>query len=202
MSNIHPRLTDQPTMLDFLTSRRTIRRFRPDPVPPEIIERILDTAVYAPSAHNLQPWRFVLLESVAARQKLAEALTATMQRDMRAEDAPESEIQARVARSKRRMLEAPVAVLLCRDRAARRADRLEEDLMGMQSVAAAGLQLLLAAHALGLGGNWICWPLYAQAETRQALDLPESWQPEALFFLGYPAESPETPPRPVPILRR
>lgn len=189
-------------MLELLTTRRTIRRFRPDPVDPEIVERILSVAVYAPSAHNLQPWRFVILETATARQTLAEALTGAMQRDMRLEGAPENEIQARVLRSTRRLLEAPVAVLLCRDRTARRADRLEEDLMGIQSVAAAGLQLLLAAHALGLGGNWICWPLYAPQETRQALDLPESWQPEALFFLGYPAESPETPARPVPILRR
>nr|BAL52538.1 nitroreductase [uncultured Chloroflexota bacterium] len=189
-------------LLAFLCTRRTIRRFRLDPVPPDLVEQILQVAVYAPSAHNLQPWRFVLLESAEAREKLAIALTSAMQRDMRAEGATEEEIQARLVRSQRRLREAPVVILLCRDRAARRSDRPEEDWMGLQSVAAAGLQLLLAAHALGLGGNWICWPLYAPVETRQALDLPEDWQPEALFFLGYPAELPSTPIRAVTILHR
>lgn len=188
--------------LSLLLTRRTVRRFRPEPVPSHLVEQILQAAVYAPSAHNLQPWRFVLLESKETREELADALTSAMRRDMQAEGASEDEIRARVERSRRRLLEAPVAILLCRDRAARRANRPEDDLMGIQSVAAAGLQLLLAAHALGLGGNWICWPLYAPAETRQALDLPESWQPEALFFIGYPAESPSAPTRQVPILRR
>ena len=60
--------------------------------------------------------------------------------------------------------------------------------MGTQSVALAGLQLLLAAHAAGLGANWICWPLYAQEDTRKALDLPETWEPQAMIFLGWTDE--------------
>ena len=63
--------------------------------------------------------------------------------------------------------------------------------MGIQSVALAGLQLLLAAHAEGLAGNWICWALYAQQETQAALNLPKSWQPEAILFIGYPKETPK-----------
>lgn len=194
--------TPSSSLLSLLLTRRTIRRFRPEPIPSHLVEQMLQVAVYAPSAHNLQPWRFVLLESTEARERLASALTTAMRRDMQVEGTSAEEIEARVKRSQRRLREAPVAILLCRDRAARRADHLKEDLMGMQSVAAAGLQLLLAAHALGLGGNWICWPLYAPAETRQALDLPETWQPEALFFIGYPDESPPTPTRQIPILRR
>jgi nitroreductase len=66
-----------------------------------------------------------------------------------------------------------------------RGDESEEVIMATQSVAAAGLQLLLAAHAEGLGSNWICWPLYAQGAVRDALILPESWEPQGMFFLGY-----------------
>lgn len=194
--------TPSSSLLSLLLTRRTIRRFRPEPIPSHLVEQMLQVAVYAPSAHNLQPWRFVLLESTEARERLASALTAAMRRDMQAEGASAEEIEARVERSQRRLREAPVAILLCRDRTARHSDRTEEELMGIQSVAAAGLQLLLAAHALGLGGNWICWPLYAPTETRQALDLPETWQPEALFFIGYPDESPPMPTRQIPILRR
>ena len=57
--------------------------------------------------------------------------------------------------------------------------------MAVQSVAASGLQLMLAAHAEGLGCNWICWPLYAQEVVREALNLSPTWEPQAMFFLGY-----------------
>jgi nitroreductase len=49
---------------------------------------------------------------------------------------------------------------------------------------------LLAAHAEGLGGNWICWPLFTQETVRVTLDLPATWEPQAMFFLGYPDETP------------
>ena len=57
--------------------------------------------------------------------------------------------------------------------------------MAVQSVAACGLQLLLAAHAEGLGANWICWPLYAQEAAREALNLSFNCEPQAMFILGY-----------------
>jgi nitroreductase len=93
--------------------------------------------------------------------------------------------------SLRRMDEAPLVIVLCRDKTDVRADTPEETIMGIQSTALAGLQLLLAAHAEGLGGNWICWPLYAQEATCTALELPETWEPQAMYFLGYPDETPQ-----------
>jgi nitroreductase len=66
-----------------------------------------------------------------------------------------------------------------------------ERTMAIQSVAAAGLQLLLAAHAEGLGGVWACWPLFAQETIQRALNLYESWEPQAMFFVGYHEIIPE-----------
>jgi coenzyme F420-0:L-glutamate ligase / coenzyme F420-1:gamma-L-glutamate ligase len=190
----------------FLRTRRSIRRFKPDPVPAPVIERILTTATYAPSAHNLQPWRFVVIPPrsddfsrpapttdpagtlrgvVTTRQKLAHALTSSMRADMLSEGAPEADIEKRVATSLRRIEEAPVIILLCRDGIAVREHKREDEIMAIQSVANAATYLLLAVHAEGLGGNWLCWPLYAQEETRSALELPENWIPEAMFFLGH-----------------
>lgn len=114
-----------------------------------------------------------------------------MRRDMTAEDASEAEIEKRVANSIRRINEAPVLILLCRDVTAVREHKREEEIMSVQSVAAAATYLLLAAHAEGLGSNWICWPLYAQKETREALELPETWEPQVMIFLGYPDETPK-----------
>lgn len=169
---------------NFLRSRRSIRRFKADPIPDSVIERILTTATFAPSAHNLQPWRFVVVTTSVVRARLAKALTNKMRPDMQAEGAPEAEIEKRVINSIRRIHEAPVLIVLCRDVTAVRADTPEEATMAIQSVAAAGLQLLLAAHAEGLGGNWICWPLYAQEETCQALELPGTWEPQAMILIG------------------
>ncbi len=180
----------------FLRSRRSVRRFLPEPVPEAVIRRILETAVYAPSAHNSQPWQVALLREEAPKRRLAEALTAQMEADMRAGGADEKAIAARVARSRRRIDEAPLIVMLnldaglCPD-----ADDPREHHMAVQSVAMVGLQILLAAHAEGLGGVWVCWPLYAPEATRRALGLPPTWQPQGMLFLGYPAEAPLPPPR-------
>lgn len=65
-----------------------------------------------------------------------------------------------------------------------------EQAMAMQSIAAAGLQLLIAAHAEGLGGVWVCSPLFTQETIKRTLDLPETWEPQAMFFVGYAAHHP------------
>ncbi len=183
-----------PTKTDFhtfLQTRRSIRRFKPNPVPDSVIESILHTATFAPSAHNRQPWRFAVVKDSAVKMRLGKAITAKMQIDMQAQNAEKSDIEKRATTSLRRIDEAPLVIILCRDKNDIRIDTPEETIMGIQSTALAGLQLLLAAHAEGLGGNWICWPLYAQAATRAALELPETWEPQAMYFLGYPVEIPE-----------
>ena len=180
-------MTDE--LHDFLRTRRSVRRFKTDPVPDSVVQRILTTATFAPSAHNRQPWRFAIVNNTNARMKLATALTTKMRGDMQAEDAPDIEIEKRVTRSLCRIEEAPVLILLCRDVTDVRIDTPEETIMGIQSVAAAGMQLLLAAHAEGLGANWICWPLYAKDETRTALGLLDTWEPQAMYFIGYPIKT-------------
>jgi len=173
----------------FLRTRRSIRRFKPDPVPESVIKEILTTATFAPSAHNRQPWRFIVVTDLSVKKRLGKAVTGKMRADMQSEGASEIDIEKRAASSLRRMDEAPVVIVLCRDKTDVRTDTPEEAAMGIQSTALAGLQLLLAAHAEGLGGNWICWPLYAQETTRAVLELPKSWEPQAFYFLGYPDET-------------
>jgi len=189
--------TNADSLHTFLRTRRTIRRFKPDPVPDSAIERILTTAAYAPSAHNLQPWRFVIVGAdissaqPSARARLAHALTSALRADMTSAGAPESDIESRVTRSTQRINEAPVIFLLCRDVTAIREHKREDKIMSIQSVANAATYLLLAAHAEGLGGNWTCWPLYAQEKTRSALELPETWEPQAMVFVGYAEDEPK-----------
>jgi coenzyme F420-0:L-glutamate ligase / coenzyme F420-1:gamma-L-glutamate ligase len=184
----------------FLRSRRSVRRFKPDPIAVNVIQRILETATYAPSAHDLQPWRFAILTNSEAKTHLAETVAGKFRQDMIVDGVLEADIQALVARTLRRARKAPAIVILCRDstRVNPQPDEIRQQaevIMGTQSVAVAGLQLLLAAHAEGLAGSWICWSLFAPQETRTALNLPEEWEPQGMFFLGYPVDLPVTPER-------
>jgi len=184
----------------FLQSRRSIRRFLPDPIPADVLDRILTTATFAPSAHNFQPWRFVVLVTQESRSKLITNLGGKFRHDMTADGMPAMKIRARIERTSQRIREAPTIIVLCQDltQVNPQVDKgrmLAELKMGAQSIAIAGLQILLAAHVEGIGGTWICWPIFAPEETRQALNLLQDWEPQGMVFLGYPAEKPAVPKR-------
>jgi coenzyme F420-0:L-glutamate ligase / coenzyme F420-1:gamma-L-glutamate ligase len=181
---------------NFLQTRRSIRRFKTDPVPEPVIQNILATATFAPSAHNRQPWRFAVITTQSIKEKLAGAMAADFERDLRLDGVPLERIQIQIKRSKDRILSAPLAILLCLDMSDMDSYPDEnrsqaERTMAIQSAAAAGLQLLLAVHAEGLGGVWACWPLFAQETIRATLDLPETWEPQAMFFIGYADDNPK-----------
>lgn len=185
---------------EFIRSRHSVRRFLPQPVPREILARILESTSWAPSAHNRQPWRLVILSTQEARVRLAEGMGQGFLRDLLADGMTEARASAQVERSRRRLVEAPAAILLCMDPVDMDAYPDEkrarsEYLMGVQSVALAGGILLLAAHAEGLGSVWICAPLFAPEAVRAALTLPSTWEPQGLLLLGYPAKEPEIRPR-------
>ncbi len=186
--------------LRLLTERRSVRRFLDRAVERALIERAIELACWAPSAHNEQPWRFVVVSDLTMKERLAQALGEAFRHDLLAQGVPPEEIHRRVERSRQRILSAPLAVLLC---------LCEEDLppgmterqrkgeweMGLQSVALAGGQFQLAAHALGLATVWLCAPLFAPQAVQNALNLPSAWQAQALILVGYAAERPAPPPR-------
>ncbi|MBN8655872.1 MAG: nitroreductase family protein [Anaerolineae bacterium] len=179
----------------FLRTRRSIRRFKPDPVPDSVIREILHTATFAPSAHHRQPWRFVVLTNTPQRSQFADKMMMAFEQTLVEDKLPREEIQKRLARSQERMGSAPVIVLLCVDMTEMEQYTDErrkkaEHLIATQSAANAGMQLLLAAHAEGLGGVWICSPVFAQETVKNALSLPTTWEPQAMFLLGYPVEIP------------
>jgi coenzyme F420-0:L-glutamate ligase / coenzyme F420-1:gamma-L-glutamate ligase len=187
-------------VLDFIRSRRSVRRFQPDVVPPDTINRILETALWAPSAHNRQPWRFVVVQNEEGKVRLAGSMATDFQRDLLRDGLPNEEVERQVERSRQRILEAPVVIVLCLDAAELDnypdPDRSQaEYIMAVQSVAMAGGVLMLAAHANGLGSVWMCAPLFAPASVVRALDLPSSWKPQGMVLAGYPARFPGPRPR-------
>ena len=165
-------------------------------MPDAVIQNILTTATYAPSAHHRQPWRFIVITDLAFKVRLADAMANDFEYDLARDGLPIEKIRAQIKRSKERITSAPVAILLCLDM--REMDSYPDDkrqkaeyMMAVQSTAAAGLQLLLAAHAEGLGGVWACWPLFAQETICKSLNLLEAWEPQGMFFLGYPQAIPD-----------
>jgi F420 biosynthesis protein FbiB-like protein len=132
----------------------------------------------------------------SVKTELANTMALDFERDLTRDGVPPEKIQAQLKRSRDRLTSAPVAILLCLDMSEMDSypdekRQYAERTMAMQSVAAAGLQLLLAAHAEGLGGVWVCSPLFAQETIQKTLNLSESWEPQAMFFIGYPNEAPE-----------
>ncbi len=188
-------IEDRDTLHEFC-SRRSIRRFLSSEVPLEIVERILEAAIWAPSAHNRQPWRFGVVLDGQAKARLAQALGEEFRRDLLIDGTAHAEAEARVERSQQRIIQAPVLVMICADLSVMdaypdAARQQAEYLMAVQSVAMAGENLLLAAHREGLGGVWMCAPLFAPEAVQGALALPADWQPQGMILLGYPEITPE-----------
>jgi coenzyme F420-0:L-glutamate ligase/coenzyme F420-1:gamma-L-glutamate ligase len=165
-------------------------------VPDAVIEQIITTATYVPSAHHRQPWRFAVLTDLSSREKLAEAMGREFERDLEMDGISPAELEKKVKRSRQKIRSAPAIIILNTDITEmdvypdERRNKAEH-LMATQSVANAGMQLMLAAHAEGLGSVWICSPLFAQETVKRALDLPETWEPQAMIFLGYADEAPQ-----------
>lgn len=180
----------------FLRSRRSIRRFSEQPVETDLLNRILETSTYAPSAHNSQPWRYAVITTQPMKKELADRMAAEFERDLSRDGLPGVEIQRRLERSRNRIEQAPVVIIICLDESDLDQygdDRRQEaeTIMGIQSISMAGLQLLLAASAEGLGGVWTCGPLFAQDSVRSVLHLPETWKPQGMILLGYSGEIPK-----------
>jgi coenzyme F420-0:L-glutamate ligase / coenzyme F420-1:gamma-L-glutamate ligase len=178
---------------DLAATRRSIRRYLPMPIARELIDSLLETAVTAASAHNRQPWRFLMVETPSAKEKLARAMGERLRADRGRDGDPDEAIAADVARSYARLTGAPALIVICMsmtdmDRYADDKRNQAEKLMATQGTAMAAQNLLLAAHAAGLGACWMCAPLFCQDTVAAALELPNDWEPQAIITLGYPAD--------------
>ena len=185
-------------LLDELKKRRSVRKYQGQPVPQELIKEALLAAGWAPSAHNAQPWRFIVLVDPRLKKRLAEAMANAWAADMPKDGfsiEPET-FNLRVER----FATAPTLVLAClsMENMVKFPDRERQECerdLAMQSLAAAVQNLLLAAHSLGLGACWFCAPAFCKDAVREVVEIPEEVEPEALIVIGSPAEEPSAPPR-------
>jgi F420 biosynthesis protein FbiB-like protein len=181
-----------PDFWDVVSRRRSVRRYALREVPPEVVERILRAAASAPSAHDAQPWHFVLVDAGPARERLIARMAERREQDRREGLIPRQPGAGQTRPSSDRWRAAPVLIVACLQQGPHRSSALES-VMGTQSLAAAVATLLLAAAASGLGSCWYAAPLFCPGVVREALGTDPSWEPQALVTLGYPAASP--PPK-------
>ena len=173
-------------LLTALRSRRSIRRYTDRPVLPAVIDQLLEAATRAPSSHNSQPWRFVVITTASVKAELADRMGERLRADrLRAADRVET-IDRDVSRSRDRITSAPAIIVVCLSTIG--LDDHHERLMAIQSVAASIQSLLLAAHEAGLGTCWMAAPLYCPDAVREVLRLSSDWDAQALITIGYPAD--------------
>lgn len=188
------------TLSDAIRTRRSIRRYEQAAISDSQLQRVLTAATWAPSAHNRQPWRFALLRSAGAKEKLARAMGEQLFADRRRDGDDEGLISKDVARSFARITGAPVVLIVCltlddMDLYADEKRMRAEHTMAVQSTAMAIQNLLLAASAENLGACWMCAPLFCPKIVIEALSLPNNWEPQAMVTLGKPANHGKPPVR-------
>lgn len=145
-------------VLEAIRTRRSIRRYRPDPVPYDLLIKILEAGRWAPSASNSQPWSFVIFTDPEVKRRITRCFLYGWFLD-----------------------EAPVGIIVSMD------PRLSS--CPIQDGSLAVQNMMLAAHALGLGTCWIN-PAFNDKEVKEILNIPQEHRLICALSLGYPAEIP------------
>lgn len=156
-------------LLEAIFTRRSIRRYSDQPIEKAKVDKILRAAMYAPSAVNKQPWHFIVFKNIATKQKIME-----------------------IHKNSAMLKDSPVAILICYD------ERLQhDDGYGVIDCSTATQNMLLAAHALGLGACWV--GIHPRLNRIEALinifKLPKHILPFSIIAIGYPKEKMETAER-------
>ena len=143
---------------DAIRNRRSIREFTDRPVERDLLERILEAGIWAPSGLNNQPWRFVLISDVLVKSRLAEQTS-----------------YAHIISG------APALIAVYLDR-----EIMYDEVKDHQAAGACIQNMLLAAHELGLGAVWLGQILKNKDQVNAILQLSDQYDLMALLALGYP----------------
>jgi nitroreductase len=172
--------------LDAIQTRHSIPKVKPDSVSRDLIVRLLDAAVQAPNHHHTRPWRFVVLTG-SARARLGEVMTQSLRKQKG--ELPDSALDVERAKP----LRAPVLIAVAVEKSM---DPRVLEIEDLCACAAAVENLLLAAHALGLGAMWRTGSAARDPRVKQFLGLAPDWPLIGFIYIGYPDTQPDFPARP------
>ena len=194
-------------LIELLKNRRSTRRYKPDPIPDDAIDKIIEAARWAPSGFNQQPWEFVVVKDPKLREGIVEICTEIRKLSSKMEVARES-WQGKMQTSPPsdtggNYSVAPVYILLLGDTRTqkglpmvRRYDETQGRLAFISGLASAFLYMHLAATTLGLGSQWVSASstAYGNCMIKNLLGIPEEMIIYDMMVVGYPAASPKSRP--------
>lgn len=191
-------------LLELMQSRRSIRKFLPKVPEREVLEKLVEAAVTAPSASNKQPWRFFIVTNAEIKSRMAETVRAAVER-VAGQIQPQFESAFRAYGDYfTRFENAPVVMIplyrpltllssmvspALSGKDLQNIIRMEQQ-SGLVSTSLAMENLLLMAHDLGLGASGLTGPLIAADDLSGILAVPVGWEIAALIAIGYPDEHP------------
>ncbi|MFC1868504.1 nitroreductase family protein [Thermodesulfobacteriota bacterium] len=192
---------DYDSLLELVEKRRSVHKFKPDPIPDEYIDKIIEVAHWAPSGANSQPWEFVVIKKEELRNEIIEIhkkATAVM---AEIELTREQELRFNLHHlAPPSFINAPVFIIPFGDPRAKDCfplgARLERgDAIFASSLASAFLYMMLGATALGLGAQWVSAVAhhYPQSIIKDLLGVPKELEMYDMMAVGYPDMEP--PPR-------
>lgn len=194
----------KPAIYEAMRERRSVRRFKPDAVPRDVVTSLIEAAITAPSASNKQPWRFFVVEDRARIERMAAAVReATAAISAHIPESSQASFRA-YGDYFTRFEHAPAVIVPVHramsvlsnlvddalDGATRATVRHMEEQSGLVGTSLAVMNLLLMAHALGLGASGMTGPLVAEPALRAILEIPDGWSIVALVPIGWPDEDP------------
>jgi len=180
---------DYESFLELVKSRRSIRRFKPQPVPKETIEKILEAARYTPSAGNSQPWEFVVVENAETKNIISKNIALKLKDEVKTDPTVTRGVAVQPF-----LFTAPVIIAICGD------PRLEDiypmwmdrSVLLRQSLSNCIYTIQLAAACFGLATAWATiqgGP--TEAVVKKVLGIPEGYTVDHIVPLGYPDEESE-----------
>ena len=176
--------------IEAISRRRSIRRFKDTPVPRELVEKVLATAVLAPSGKNAQPWRFVVLEGAACVKLARLMVEGAAFFEARGDKSGSCRNTARIVE------QAPVTILVfnpAHEHEGIIIDHVVYNAVDIQSIGGMVQTMLLTAEDLGLGSLWICDILFGYPLIRDWLGRKDEMV--TAVSLGYADETPPARPR-------
>jgi nitroreductase len=172
-------------VFEAIHQRHSHKKVKPDAVPRELIEKLLDAAVQAPNHYKVRPWRFIVLTGDALH-RLGDAMSASL-RERHPEFPQEAFDKAHAT-----PLQAPLVIVVGVDKPS---EAKVSEIENICAAAAATQNLLLAAEALGLGAKWRTGEWATDAKVKEFLGLQPDQYLIGFIYLGYPEVIAEYPPR-------